>query len=169
VRITLRPTPNQKHVPRRVVTAIVLHYTGTLATEPAVRWMQRPDAHLSAHYVIERDGAVIQMVPEDAVAFHAGRSAMDPATGAEANVNEFSVGIMLVGTADSGFTDVQMAALYTLVEVLVVRHRVHPDRIVGHRHIAPGRQQDPDGFTDQFNWRRLHEVATKAFTHAHHP
>ncbi len=149
----------------QVVTAIVLHYTGTLATEPAVQWMQRPDAHLSAHYVIERNGAIIQMVPEDAIAFHAGRSTM----GSEANVNEFSVGVMLVGTADSGFTDVQMAALYTLVEVLVVRHGINPDRIVGHQHVAPGRQQDPDGFTNQFNWRRLHEVATKAFTHAHHP
>lgn len=159
-----------KPVQRRAITAIVIHYTGTLTLEPAVSWMQRDDSHTSAHYVVGRDGAIVQMVPDSAIAWHAGRSAMDPhaTPPKEVNVNDFSIGIMLVGAADSGFTDVQMAALYTLVEVLVSKYKIEPDRIVGHRHVAPGRQQDPDGFTNQFNWRRLHEIATAAHTHADH-
>ncbi len=159
-----------KTVTRRSISAVVVHYTGTLSTEAAVTWMQRGDSHTSAHYVVGRDGTLIQMVADEAIAWHAGRSAMDPHADPpkEVNVNEFSIGIMLVGTADSGFTDRQMASLYSLIEVLVSKYKIQPDRVVGHRHVAPGRQQDPDGFTNQFNWRRLHEIATAAYTHANH-
>jgi len=98
------------------------------------------------------------------VAWHAGRSAMRPNLPdgdphKEPNVNSFSVGIELVGTADSGFTDRQLASLYTLIEVLVARHRIAPERVVGHCHVSPGRKIDPDGYDHQFNWAKVRNVA----------
>jgi N-acetyl-anhydromuramyl-L-alanine amidase AmpD len=157
-------TPNYKHTARRTISAIVLHYSHGL-TEDVIAWMATPQSHTSVHYVISRHGEVTQMVQEHCIAWHAGRSAMDPHNQPpkEVNVNEFSLGVMLIGDADSGFTDRQLAALYALTERLVATYRIQPDRIVGHAQVAPGRQQDPDGYAHQFNWRKLHEVASAAF------
>lgn len=143
------------------ITAIVLHYTGSLSTELTLQWFQRPDAKASAHYVVGREGRIVQMVRDNTVAWHAGKSAM-PKSG-ETNVNNFSLGIELVGTADSGFTDRQMAACYQLLEHLVVTYKVPPERVVGHCQIAPGRRLDPDGFDRQFNWRKVWEVCSAAY------
>jgi AmpD protein len=82
---------------------------------------------------------------------------------AEANVNPFSLGIELVGTQDSGFTDKQLASLYQLLEHLVVRYKVQPDRVVGHCHVSPGRKIDPDGTDRQFNWTKTWQVCHAAY------
>lgn len=147
------------------VTAIVIHYTGSLSLEGTLDWFQRLESKVSAHYVIGRDGRVVQMVQEADTAWHAGRSAMDPQNTPplEPNVNGFSLGIELVGTADSGFTDSQCASLYTLLEILVERYRISPERVVGHCHIAPGRKIDPDGYAKQFNWAKTRAVAQTTF------
>jgi N-acetylmuramoyl-L-alanine amidase len=145
----------------KAITAIVLHYTASLSMSSTLTWFQRPESKVSAHYVIGRDGRTVQMVKDNCVAWHAGKSAM-PGTG-ETNVNHFSLGIELVGTADSGFTDRQMAACYQLLETLVARYRVTPERVVGHATIAPGRKIDPDGYDKQFPWRKTFEVCAAAF------
>lgn len=154
------PSP---HFSRRTkpITAIVLHYTGSLNLDGTLAWFQRPESKVSAHYVIGRDGRVVQMVRDNMVAWHAGKSTM-PKTG-ETNVNYFSLGIELVGTADSGFTDRQLASLYALLERLVVEYKVRPERVVGHKHIAPGRKIDPDGYDEQFPWRKAFEVCAVAY------
>lgn len=166
MRIPFVASPNHRQTDRRKITAIVVHYTGTLSQESAVDWMKNPASRISTHYLVSRTGEILQMVREEDIAWHAGRSAMFPNTTPprEPHVDTFSIGITLVGTADSGFTDKQMAALYLLIELLVSRHKIPPDRIVGHKHIAPGRHADPDGYIDQFNWRRVHEIASNALT-----
>lgn len=157
------PSPNRSKR-SKPISAIVLHYTGSLNIEGTVAWFKDPESRVSAHYVVGRDGRVVQMVPEEEVAWHAGRSAMRPNLPdgdphKEPNVNSFSVGIELVGTADSGFTDRQLASLYTIIEVLVARYKVAPERVVGHLHISPGRKIDPDGYAKQFNWAKVRNVA----------
>lgn len=157
-------SPN--HSPRRKrITAVVLHYTGSLSIEGPLRWFADKASAASAHYVVGRDGRTVQMVEETAAAWHAGRSAMAPRAKppGEPNVNDFSIGIELVGTADSGFTDRQLAALYALLERLVATYRIPPDRVVGHLHVSPGRRQDPDGYDGQFPWQKCHEVCRVAY------
>jgi N-acetylmuramoyl-L-alanine amidase len=136
-----------------------------LDLESYLDWTSRPDSRTSSHYVIGRDGRIVQMVPDEMVAWHAGRSAMRPndVPPGEVDVNQFSLAITLIGTADSGFTDRQMAATYTLVEALVAKYQIPPTRVVGHEHIAPGRQQDPSGYINQFNWRKMYSVAEASF------
>jgi N-acetylmuramoyl-L-alanine amidase len=162
--IEFQPSPH--HSPRRKrITAVVLHYTASLGIEGPLKWFASKESAASAHYVVGRDGRTVQMVEEDHAAWHAGRSAMDPRAKpqGEPNVNDFSIGIELVGTADSGFTNRQLAALYALLERLVATYRIPPDRVVGHRHIAPGRRQDPDGYDAQFPWQKCREVCRVAF------
>lgn len=146
-----------------VIDAIVIHYTGANTLESTLDWFRRPESQVSAHYVVGRDGRVVQMVKDEDVAWHAGTSVL----GTRTNVNNFSLGIELVGTADSGFTATQMDALLELVRWLVVKYRVTPERVVGHRDIAPGRKIDPDGYRQQFDWARTREVVRTALEGTH--
>lgn len=163
-----RQSPNHGGRRKRPISAIVLHYTGSMNIEGTVSWFLSPESRVSAHYVIGRDGRVVQMVQDGDVAWHAGRSAMRPDLPdhdpkKEANVNAFSIGIELVGTHDSGFTDRQLRSLYELLQILVGRYKVRPERVVGHLHVAPGRKIDPDGFDQQFPWQKTREVVQTTF------
>lgn len=159
-------SPNFTRRPNRRINAIVIHYTGSLNIHGTIEWFRRSVSKVSAHYVVGTDGRVVQMVRDEDIAWHAGRSAMDPhrkPEPAEPNVNAFSIGIELVGTHDSGFTDRQLASLYALIEILVGRYRIPPDRVVGHAHVAPGRKIDPDGYAQQFPWGKTRDVAQVAY------
>lgn len=162
------PSPNYRPGRTKAITAIVIHYTGAMRLESTIDWFRRPESKVSAHYVIGRDGHVVQMVKDSDVAWHAGRSAMHPELEdrdplKEMNVNTFSLGIELVGTADSGFEPAQLTALYGLLVQLVVKYRVRPDRVVGHCHVSPGRKQDPDGYHHQFPWVECRRVCDQAY------
>lgn len=157
-------SPNYRPGRRKPISALVVHYTGSLSIEGTISWFQNRVSGVSAHYTIGRDGRVVQMVAEEDVAWHAGRSAMRPhdTPPGETNVNEFSIGIELVGTPDSGFTDRQLASLYELLARLVVKYRIPPERVVGHCHVSPGRKIDPDGYDQQFPWAKARQVCEVA-------
>lgn len=158
-------SPNFRPGRRKPVSALIVHYTGSVTLDSIVGWFARPESAMSAHYVVGRDGKVVQMVKEEDVAWHAGRSAMFPneKPPREPNVNDFSIGVELVGTMDSGFTDRQLASFYELLAQLVAKYRIPPERVVGHCHIAPGRRQDPDGVDGQFPWSKARSVAQGAY------
>jgi len=164
------PSPNRRASRSKPISAIVIHYTGSMSIEGTISWFKSPVAAVSAHYVVGRDGRVVQMVDDKHVAWHAGRSAMFPKEKPprEPNVNDFSIGIELVGDADSGFTDRQLASLYELLARLVQTYHVPPSRVVGHAHIAPGRKIDPDGYElarggSQFPWAKALQVCEAAY------
>lgn len=103
---------------------------------------------VSAHLLIERTGRVVQFVPFDKRAWHAGQSSFE---GRE-QCNDFSIGIELEGTDDQPFTNEQYAQLTQITQQLMsVYSLIRPDRIVGHSDIAPGRKTDP-GLC--FDWSR---------------
>jgi N-acetylmuramoyl-L-alanine amidase len=152
------PSPNWR-APRRLpreISAIVLHYTASMSLAGTVSWFKNPGSKVSAHYVIDRDGSIVQMVADSQIAYHAGESSLQ----GRSNVNEFSLGIELVGTADSGFTVQQIKALYDLLAYLCVKYLVPVDRIVGHKHVAPKRKIDPDGYEHQFDWMQCRSRVT---------
>src|SRR5450830_2148278 len=101
---------------------------------------------VSAHFLIRRDGEVVQFVSANARAWHAGVSSFH---GRE-RCNDFSIGIELEGTDVAPFTDLQYQVLATLTAAL---HRRYPlTDVAGHEHIAPGRKTDPGPF---FDWPRF--------------
>ncbi|MAB25251.1 1,6-anhydro-N-acetylmuramyl-L-alanine amidase AmpD [Pseudomonas neustonica] len=108
-------------------------------------------AHLrvSAHFFIERDGAITQFVSCDERAWHAGASFF----GGRDNCNDFSIGVELEGTDQTPYTDAQYAALGELTQALQLAYpAITPYRVTGHEFIAPGRKTDPGS---AFDWRRF--------------
>ena len=107
---------------------------------------------VSAHFLIERDGALTQFVPCFDRAWHAGASAFQ---GRE-ECNDFSIGAELEGTDSGDFTAPQYSALARLSRQLMRAYpAITPERIVGHEHIAPGRKTDPGPGFDWAHFRRL--------------
>ena len=155
-------SPNFRRGRTVPIDTLVIHYTASLSMEGTIAWFKNPDAQVSAHYVIGRDGRIVQMVNDNDVAWHAGASKLYGRIG----VNAFSIGIELVGTADSGFTDSQLRELYTQIALIVTRYQVQSDHVVGHKFISPGRKIDPDGYHNQFNWAKARQVAQDALNHA---
>ncbi|MFC6669541.1 1,6-anhydro-N-acetylmuramyl-L-alanine amidase AmpD [Marinobacterium aestuariivivens] len=111
---------------------------------------------VSAHLLIERSGEIVQFVPFDKRAWHAGRSSF---CGRD-NCNDFSIGIELEGTDDEPYTDHQYRVLVEVTRELQGRYpRITTDRIRGHSDIAPGRKTDPG---PAFDWGRYRSLLGEA-------
>lgn len=106
---------------------------------------------VSAHLLIRRDGELVQFVPFDRRAWHAGASRFRDRT----VCNDYSIGIELEGTDDTAYDDRQYAVLPAVVRALGVAYPVlTPRRIAAHSDIAPGRKTDPG---PAFDWLRLYD------------
>jgi len=101
---------------------------------------------VSSHFFIRRDGELIQCVPTEWRAWHAGVSQW---RGRE-RCNDFSIGIELEGCDTQPFDERQYVALEALLRRLARRYPGCD--IAGHSDIAPGRKSDPGPF---FDWARL--------------
>jgi N-acetyl-anhydromuramoyl-L-alanine amidase len=119
-----------------------------------------PDAHpyfkeihqlkVSSHLVIERTGEILQFVPFDKRAWHAGQSCF---AGRE-RCNDFSIGIELEGTEIIPYTEIQYQQLAKSVRILLNTYpELSPERIVGHSDIASGRKTDPG---ESFDWQKFY-------------
>ncbi len=109
---------------------------------------------VSSHLLIRRDGEIIQYVPFNMQAWHAGISIYE---GREI-CNEFSIGIELEGTDHEEYTDSQYKALIAVTRVLLDAYPLmSKDKIVGHSDIAPGRKTDPGPC---FDWQRYKDGLT---------
>ena len=106
---------------------------------------------VSAHFLIERTGALWQFVSCHDRAWHAGQSSYTNKQGViKNNCNDFSVGIELEGVPGETFTDAQYESLSSLNAAL--SHVLKEIDFVGHEHISPGRKDDPGS---GFDWARL--------------
>lgn len=149
----VRPSPN--FGPRRggmKPDAIVLHYTGMETGQAAEDWLCNPTSEVSAHYIVHEDGRIVQMVPEAARAWHAGKGSWQ---GVE-DVNSFSIGIEIVNKGHAfGYPDFpagQIAEVIALCRDIVRRYRILPQRVLAHSDTAPGRKVDPG---EKFPWAIL--------------
>jgi AmpD protein len=104
---------------------------------------------VSAHILIKRTGEIVQYVPFDKRAWHAGKSEYE---GRE-RCNDFSIGIELEGTESIEYTDRQYQQLGVVTRILLKSYpKLSAQHITGHSNIAPGRKKDPGA---SFNWQRL--------------
>lgn len=108
-------------------------------------------AEVSSHFLVRRDGELVQFVSCEQRAWHAGRSCYE---GRE-NCNDFSIGIELEGTDDLAYEECQYRVLAELTQTLL---RAYPELsvndITGHSDIAPGRKTDPGPAFDWDGYRR---------------
>jgi N-acetylmuramoyl-L-alanine amidase len=150
----LYPSPNIEPRLRGLTPSIlILHYTGLETVARALDVLSRPDCKVSCHYVIDVDGRIIQMVSEEARAWHAGVSYWQ----GETDINSASIGIEIqnpghqLGYPD--FPEAQMRAVAALSADIIGRHGIRPARVLAHSDVAPGRKIDPG---EKFDWAGLH-------------
>jgi len=140
-----QPSPN---FDRRRPTLVVIHYTGSESAADALRTLTRASAAVSAHYLIVRDGSIIQLVDERARAWHAGESRW----GASFDVNSDSIGVELDNDGRTPYPQAQIDALLSLLSDLRARYRLPAANFVGHADVAPRRKPDPGPL---FPWQTL--------------
>ena len=145
------PSPNfdQRRAPPDI---LVLHYTGMQTGEAALARLRDPEAGVSAHYVVEEDGRIFSLVPEERRAWHAGRGVWQ----GETDVNAASIGIEIVNPGHEfgyrAFPDAQVATVITLIDDIRSRWSIPDARIIAHSDLAPDRKEDPG---ELFPWKAL--------------
>jgi N-acetylmuramoyl-L-alanine amidase len=148
-----RPSPNfDERGGEVVVDMLVFHYTGMENAALALTRLCDESAAVSAHYMIDEDGTVLQLVDEHCRAWHAGVSFWRGAT----NINQRSIGVEIVNPGHEfgyrDFTEEQMVSVIALSTDILSRHPIPARNIVGHADIAPTRKTDPG---ELFDWQRL--------------
>ena len=129
-------------------------FTNRLDWDADPYFQQIRGATVSAHFLVRRDGELVQFVSCDDRAWHAGVSSWR----GRPDCNDYSVGIELEGLEGGTFDAAQYEALAGLVDALARRYPIAA--WAGHEHVAPGRKRDPG---DGFDWTRLRRlVATPA-------
>lgn len=145
------PSPNhdERSTP---ITVLVLHYTGMENGPVALERMCSARSKVAAHYMVEEDGQVFQLVDEERRAWHAGVSSWQGAI----DINSASVGIEIVnGGHDYDLPDfpaAQIQVVTALSKAIIERRGIQMMNVVGHSDIAPARKQDPG---EKFPWRAL--------------
>ncbi|MCS3604612.1 AmpD protein [Buttiauxella sp. BIGb0471] len=131
-------------------------FTGTLDAEAHPYFAGIAHLRVSAHCLIRRDGEIVQYIPFDKRAWHAGVSLYQ---GRE-RCNDFSIGIELEGTDTLPYTDKQYQQLTAITDTLVHAWPVIADHMTGHCDIAPERKTDPGPAFDWARFRHSVEVTS---------
>ena len=125
-------------------------FTNTLDWDAHPYFQQIRGLEVSSHFVVRRDGELLQFVPTARRAWHAGRSAW---RGRE-NCNDYSIGIELEGSDTQAFEPAQYETLAGVTAALLATYpTLSPEAIVGHSDIAPGRKTDPGPYFDWAHYR----------------
>jgi N-acetylmuramoyl-L-alanine amidase len=147
------PSPNQDERGEEI-DMLILHYTGMMTAQDAIDRLRNPAAAVSSHYVVDEDGTVLRLVPEDRRAWHAGVSHWRGHTA----LNARSIGVEIVNPGhEFGYREfpvLQLAAVCDLCLGIVARHAIPARNVVGHSDVAPDRKEDPG---ERFDWQALAE------------
>jgi N-acetylmuramoyl-L-alanine amidase len=134
---------------------LMIHYTGMQSARAAIDRLCDPAARVSSHYVVDEDGSVVSLVPENLRAWHAGVSFWR----GRRTLNDVSIGIEIVNPGHEWgyrpFRAAQIDAVTTLCHAILARHDIPARNIVAHSDVAPDRKQDPG---ELFPWQDLAEA-----------
>ena len=134
------------------INFVIIHYTGMQSEIESIKRLKNPSAKVSCHYLISRNGNVIQMVKDKNIAWHAGKSKWKK----NVNLNKISLGIELVNKGHylkyQNFTKAQINSLIILCKKLKKKYNIKKENFLGHSDIAPLRKIDPG---EKFPWKKL--------------
>ena len=156
IKIIQKKSPNFNQRPKSSrINSIVIHYTGMKTFNEALKRLCDKNSKVSSHYLIGKDGKVINLVDEKNRAWHAGISEWKGVK----NINDISIGIELENPGhEFGYTPYskkQMDALIFLCKQLKKKYHITEDWVLGHSDIAPGRKLDPG---EKFDWSAIKEI-----------
>ena len=131
---------------------IIIHYTGMKKESAAIDRLQNPKSKVSSHYLIKRNGEIINLVPDLYEAWHAGVSSWKHFK----SLNKNSIGIEITNPGHQhgyrNFSSKQIFSLKKLINFLIKKYRVKKDCVLGHSDISPSRKKDPG---EKFPWEML--------------
>ena len=146
------PNFSKKTRKNKDIKVIIIHYTGMQSRIASIKRLLNLKYKVSCHYHIDRKGQIIQMVEDNNVAWHAGKSRWKNFK----NLNQNSIGIELVNKGHEfgyqKFTNLQINNLIKLCIKLKAKYKVESSNILGHSDIAPLRKKDPG---EKFPWKKL--------------
>ena len=136
--------PEGKYVTKNIVDL----FTNNLDIKAHSSFKSLDGIRVSAHILITRDGNILQFVPFNKKAWHAGVSTF----GNKTNCNDFSIGIELEGSDYDEFDERQYNSLNKILVALMEYYGIKKKDIVGHSEIAPDRKTDPG---PRFDWNQI--------------
>ncbi len=155
MRIKYLKSPNY-HACKKVrsIRSVVIHYTGMRSLQSAVERLMSKKHEVSSHYLISRNGKVLQLVKDNNIAWHAGVSNWFNFK----NLNKNSIGIELENKGHQyGYQDFpskQITQLIKILKILKKKFKIQNTNIIGHSDIAPSRKTDPG---EKFPWKKLYK------------
>ena len=134
---------------------LILHYTGMANAAVALDRLLDPAAKVSAHYLVDEDGAVSRLVDESRRAWHAGVARWR----GRCDINAVSIGIEIVNPGHEHgyrpFPPAQVECVEALCQEILSRHPIPAHHVLAHSDVAPERRTDPGEF---FDWAGLAEA-----------
>ena len=151
-KIDLSPNFSNKTRLKKHIIFVIIHYTGMQSEIESLKRLKNSKSKVSAHYLINRRGFITQMVKDEKIAWHAGKSKWKNFT----NLNKNSIGIELVNKGHKfgyqNFTNIQIRNLLKLCKHLKKKYRIKKENFLGHSDIAPLRKKDPG---EKFPWKMM--------------
>lgn len=138
------------HFNLRKPNFVIIHHTAQQNVQETIKTFTVPHTEVSSHYVIGKDGLIIQMVHDYLRSWHAGAGKWGNIT----DLNSISLGIELDNNGEEPFTDDQINSLILLLDTLKSKYNIPTTNFLAHSDIAPTRKQDPSVF---FPWKKLAE------------
>ncbi len=157
MKITLDLSPNyaKKIRLKRDIKFVIIHYTGMQSEIESLKRLKDLKYKVSCHYLIGRKGNITQIVKEENVAWHAGKSRWKKFK----NLNNYSIGIELVNKGHQfgyqNFSKKQISSLINLCKKIKKKYLIKKENFLGHSDIAPLRKVDPG---EKFPWEKLSEL-----------
>ena len=154
IKIDFSPNFSRKFRSKKDIKFVIIHYTGMQSEIASIKRLKNPKSKVSCHYLIDRKGTVVNMVKDNFVAWHAGKSKWKNFN----NLNSSSIGIELVNKGHrfgyQNFSSSQIFSLINLCKILKKKFAIKNSNFLGHSDIAPLRKLDPG---EKFPWKRLNK------------
>ncbi|MEP0710829.1 N-acetylmuramoyl-L-alanine amidase [Algoriphagus sp.] len=129
---------------------VIIHHTAQDSLKQTIKTFTLTRTQVSSHYVVGRDGEIVQMLNDYLRSWHAGSGRW----GNDTDLNSASIGIELDNNGSEPFTQAQIESLLVLLKRLKWKYGIPTANFIGHSDIAPSRKVDPSTY---FPWRKLAE------------
>ncbi|WP_296699670.1 N-acetylmuramoyl-L-alanine amidase [Algoriphagus sp.] len=127
---------------------VIIHHTAQDSLGQTIKTFTKTSTQVSSHYVIGKDGTIVQMLNDYLRSWHAGRGKWGHVT----DLNSVSIGIELDNNGFEPFPEEQIESLLVLCKRLKWKYGIPTSNFIGHSDIAPSRKVDPNKF---FPWKKL--------------
>ena len=143
---------NTKKRIKKNIKFIVFHYTGMKTEKAAINRLINIQSQVATHYLIKKNGEIVNMVPDLYIAWHAGVSSWKNRN----LLNKSSIGVEITNSGHQfsyeKFSKKQIHSLINLSKILIKKYKIKKENFLGHSDIAPDRKKDPG---EKFPWKYL--------------